>query len=499
MRAVTAALVALLVATAGCGTGGQHVRTLRLLTADPAGAEHDPALLFFAQRVALLSHGRLRIVIDDRLGHEGEPRESSLIAAVAHGRADLGFAHTRFVARAGARRLEALDVPGLIDRYELQAALIESPLGSRLLAATRAAGVEGLALLAGRLAHPVGTRRPVRSARDIVGREVGLRAWRPNEHYHRGSLLPALALHALGAYPRPLTYERLFGAYVTSDGVPGRPSVYEDDLDALFFDRYGERCRAPDAACRTLGPWVTVDLALWPRTAAIVAGSRVLARLTPRERGWLRAAAAAASRRSLAVGAGDQRLLDELCAAGVRAAAARPRAVAELRRRVRAASAGLGDRRTIEAIERLRRRTAPDRPLRVPPGCGRRHAHDGPARGMPSPLRAGVYRAQITKNDLRAAGATAIGDRAGIATLTLRGGRWGLAWSEPRGRGTGGTYAGAPLRTAWSFGRGEHREEAYMSIAAAGDGALRFTVARADDLPHLRAIFASHPWRRIGS
>ena len=400
--------------------------------------------------------------------------------------------------RAGARVFDVLDAPMLVDRYALQAVVIRGRLGRHLLAGTRVAGVEGLALLAGRLAYPVGTRGPIRSVHDVAGRAIGLRAWRASEHYRRGSPLSALTLHAIGAYPRPLTSATVVSSYVTPEGTPERPQVYEDDLDSLFFDRYGGRCAAPDPACRALGPWVTVDAPLWPRTAVIIASPAALAGLTPRERGWLRAAAAFAQRRSLEATGDDQRLLGELCAAGARAVSAPPGAVAGLRRTLRSAFARLGDRRLVAAVQRLRRRTAPDRRLHFPPGCGGRHAHEGPARGLRSPLPDGVYRVQITAADLRAAGADATGDRTGIATLTLRGGRWRLRWSEPPGSGSTGTYAGTPLRTAWTLGRGAHRDEAYVSIAAGPGGALVFSVDRAADRPHVQALLASHAWRRIG-
>jgi TRAP-type C4-dicarboxylate transport system substrate-binding protein len=501
MRAVTTMLpfIAVAAALTGCaGGGGSPTRVLRMEIANPAGPAHDPGAAFFAAKVAALSRGRLRIAYDDRWGHGAEALETRLIRDLKAGRAELGVAHTRFLVRAGARMFDVLDAPMLVDRYSLQDAVISGRPGKRMLADTRAAGVEGLALLAGRLAYPVGTRGPIRSLHDVAGREIALRAWRASEHYLPGSPLPALTLHAIGAYPRPLTYEKVFGIYLTAEGRPERPAIYEDDLDSLFFDRYGGRCGAPDPACRTLGPWVTVDAALWPRTAVIIANPEALARLTPRERGWVRAAAAAAQRRSLAAAGGDQRLLTELCAAGVRAVSAPPRAVADLRRTMRAAYARLGDRRLIAAVQRLRGRTAPDPPLRIPSGCGRRHAHEGPARGIRSPLPDGIYRVQITPDDLRAAGAKGIGDRTGIATLTLRRGRWRLRWSEPPGSGAAGGYAGASPRTAWTLGSGADREEAYLSVAAGRNGALRFSVGRAADLPRLQALLGSHSWRRIG-
>jgi TRAP-type C4-dicarboxylate transport system substrate-binding protein len=481
------ALGAVMAAATGCSHAHPRAHVLRLASAAPAGVERNPGLRVFARRVAELSGGRLRIAFDDRWGLDGNAHEATLIRDVAHGRAELGIVSTRSLARAGVRGMAVLDAPLLVDRYSLQAVVVTSPMARRMLAGTRPLGLEGLALLAGPLAHPVGTRGPVRRAADAYHRNF----------YLRDAEVAAPAAHALGAFPSPLTLRWLNRAYVTGPRAIEAPALYEDDLDALFFDRYGAQCADPDRECRTMGPWVTVNVALWPRMSAIVANPAALARLTARERTWLRTAATDATIGSTRVARTDQRILEELCAAGVRAALATPTGVAGLARAWR----GLYDRLpagAVHHIQRLKDAAAPDPPLRIPRGCGRDAAHAGPARGVRSTLPDGVYRAQITRADLRVAAANRGDDRTGIATLTLRDGHWRLALTEPGERVEEGTYAGTPLRTAWASEGPAGRDEAYVSIVAARGGALRFHAARADDLPHTRALYASHPWQRIG-
>src|SRR5690242_5544979 len=161
-RVTRAALVAALLAGAtGCSHAEPAPRVLRLATANPAGAQHEPALRVFAARVARLSRGRLQIVFDDRWGRDGDAHETRLISDLGRGVADLGVAHTRSLARAGARRMDALDAPMLVDRYSLEAAVIAGRVGTQLLAGAGAAGLEGLALLGGPLARPVATRGPI--------------------------------------------------------------------------------------------------------------------------------------------------------------------------------------------------------------------------------------------------------------------------------------------------------------------------------------------------
>jgi hypothetical protein len=481
------ALVTVATAAAGCGHSQPRAHVLRLATANPSGIERDPGLRFFAARVAQLSRGKLRIAFDDRWGRDGNAHEATLMRDVEHGRADLGVVSTRSLARAGVVGMAALDAPLLIDRYSLESAVLASPLAGRLLAGTRAVGLEGLALLAGPLAHPVGTRGPFRRAADAYHRNF----------YLRDPEVSAAAAHALGAFPRPLALHWLTGAYVTGPRAMVDSALYEDDLDTLFFDRYGAQCADPDLACQTMGPWVTVNVALWPRMSAIVANPAALARLNPRERGWLRTAASDAAGPSMTVGHSDQRILGELCAAGVRAVVAPQAGVAGLAGAWRHLYGRL-PAQPIRAIERLKRTAPPDPPLRIAPGCGRDALHAGPARGVPSTIPDGVYRARLTPADLRAAGANDSDDRAGIATLTLRTGHWRLTVTEPGEHVETGTYAGSPLRTAWESEGPAGRDEAYMAVVVGHGGALRFHVARADDLPHARALYASHPWRRIG-
>ena len=70
-----------------------------------------------------------------------------------------------------------------------------------------------------------------------------------------------------------------------------------------------------------------------------------------------------------------------------------------------------------------------------------------------------------------AVGANRAADRTGTATLTLRGGRWRLVFTEPGRSVRTGTNAGTALRTAWATTTGAHATQAYVSIPAVqGDG-----------------------------
>jgi TRAP-type transport system periplasmic protein len=475
---------------AGCGGGGQHPRVLHMASADPLGIEHDPAVAFFADRVAQLSGGRLRIALDERWARGATAREAALLRDVAHGRADLGWAHASSFDRIGVESFQALQAPLLVDRDSTQDAVIHSPLAAHMLAGTRSAGLEGLALLAGPLSRLVGVNRPLRDAGDLRGVLIAV----------HDSALAEDAVHALHSYPKRITATHTALLYVDTVSEPGPPGALEDDPDALFFDRYGGACRPQGAACDRVGPWLATNAALWPRTAVLVANPRRLGDLSKRERAWVTEAAKQAARYSTKRDGDDARVLSELCAGGVRMTMAPRSALARLGRAwrpvYRRLEARPDTRAALREIRRLRAQAPAAAPLRPLLGCSRPSLVGHAARGVRSTLPDGVYRVQITDADLRAAGANRAGDRTGTATLTLRGGRWRLVFTEPGRSVRTGTYAGTALRTAWATD-GSTRDEAYVSVVVREDGALAFRVASADNLASTQAIYASHVWRRI--
>ncbi|MDX6719231.1 MAG: TRAP-type transport system periplasmic protein [Solirubrobacteraceae bacterium] len=484
--AAAIAMVALVLL--GCGGGDPPVRVLRMASADPRGIEHDPAVAFFRDRVERLSGGRVRIQLDERWARDATAREAPLLRDVARGEADLGWAHAGTFDRIGVDSFQPLEAPLLVDRDAVQDAVVRGPLAARMLAGARAAGLEGLALLAGPFIRLAGANAPMRSAADLRRRLFAV----------RDSALADASARALHAFPTTITAATLPLFYLDRAARrPGAPAAIEDDLDALFFDRYGGPCRG----CGGAGPWVTTNVVLWPHAAVLVANPRRLRGLTSRERAWLAEAARQAARYSTISDDGDARLAAELCAAGARLTTASPSVVAGLRRALRPVyrrlEAQAETRATLVAIERIRGRTRAPASLAAPPGCASRTPSAASARGVPSTLRDGTYRVQLSRADLRAAGDARASDRTGTATLTLRRGRWRLAFTEPPGDARSGTYAGTPLRTAWATD-GSGRDEAYFSITVGRDGALRFRIGGANDVPSAAATYASHAWRRIG-
>ena len=490
MCALAAALA--LAAATGCTDARDGPeRVLRLASADPAGIEHDPAVAFFVDRVARLSGGRLRIAVDER---RAPWHERTVLRDVARGSAALGWAHTRSFEPLGVRSFVPFDAPMLIDSYNVERAVLRNPLATRMLAGTRSAGLRGLALLSGPLSRLVGVGGPLRGLADLRHLGIGLHDLVnvDGKHLHSAALFATSALHA---FPEVMYPGILQEHYL---GTHGARFAFEDDLDSVFFDRYTGDCR-PD--CGAFDPSVSANVVLWPRPAVLVANPRTFAALAVRERSWIESAASQAARYAQTIGHdAEQRLVRELCAAGVRFSAMTPASVMSMRRAMRTAYAPLErstpTRRAIRRIRSLRRAVPADPVLIVPAACRRPAPPVARARGGPSSVPDGVYRARITADDLRAARATAAGDRPATATLTMRNGRWRLELREPGRTVRRGTYAGPALRTTWTYD-GAQPSTSYVSIVVGRDASLRFHVVTAYDTASARATFASHPFERI--
>jgi TRAP-type C4-dicarboxylate transport system substrate-binding protein len=496
-RASVAAVMLVALSLTACGGASRHrVVVLRMESPDAAGIEPDPAVAFFVRQVAQLSDGRLRIDVENYpRGEDGSVDETGALRAVADGDADLGWAHTGSFDAVGVHAFDALDAPMLIDNYSSETAVIRSDLAKRMLAGVSAAGLAGLALLAGPLDRLVGTSTPLHRAGDIRGRSFALRP----------SSVARMAVRALGGDPSQLSYQLVSGypgLYVNAVQRPGPPAFLDDDLDSIFFDRYGGRCPTQTAGCETSRPWVITDVVLGPSTEAIVANPARLRGLSARRRSWLTRAAADAAVYSTRVADQDDRLVPELCAAGVRFSTAMPATVANLRRAWRPLyakleSGPLGS--AIRLIRALSSRTPAPASLRIPRGCHRQPRQPYTAHGVRSTLPDGVYRIQVTAADIRAAGAQGLGGVwPAVETLTLRDGDWRLDFAEPTLDAEYGTYAGTPLRTAWWTDRAGQVEESFFSVVVNRD-ALRFYIVQSwDDYRVEHALYASHLWQRIG-
>jgi TRAP-type C4-dicarboxylate transport system substrate-binding protein len=263
-RAVVSALAgAALLAGCGGGTrtdkaGGARPDPARVLTIATSNGDLGE-LQRWADEVARLSKGRLKLKPDGPW-REGEIHyETGLIADVRAGKADLGWVGSRAWSQQGVHELDALHAPFIVSDYRLEEAVLRDPVTDRMLAAVDHAGVKGIAILPGPMRFLL-TRRPVTKATDLRGQTIAI-----NE-----SGVAAATFRALGAHVRLFPSGGKLGS---SDGV-------EQQLASISGNAYAKQ--APDLA---------VDAPLYPRPFVVFANQGVWKQLEPTEREVLRTAA----------------------------------------------------------------------------------------------------------------------------------------------------------------------------------------------------------------
>jgi TRAP-type C4-dicarboxylate transport system substrate-binding protein len=368
----TAVGVVTALALAGCGgrgadkAGGQ--RPAKPIVLSVANYTFGPVEVgAFAQEVARRSHGTIRLVFRNnwRLGQRDV--ETVLIHDVVAGRADLGWVGSREWDAFGDTSFDALHLPFLVDSYDLEQAVLQSPLAREMLESLKPVGVVGIGILPGELRRVVGVERPLLRAADFRGLTFGTTQARA-----------ALAtIRALGARPVPflvLPSIRRFGGF---------------DFPITSFEG-----NAYDLQAR----YITANVALWPRPLVLFMNEHSYGRLTPGQQSVLRDAAAAAIPGAAAyTRASERKAVTALCTrARTRFVHASAADLAQLRRAVASVLAA-ADRRTrgyAARIQAIKRRLAA--PPQAPPTC------PPLARGAGA-LPDGTYESTMTAADVRRA------------------------------------------------------------------------------------------------
>ncbi|GAA1058512.1 hypothetical protein GCM10017608_25730 [Agromyces luteolus] len=246
--AVAAAAVLAVLAMGGCAAGttagaDSSPTTLTLFHID-GGPELDPAVDWYADRVAELSEGAILVEVERSCCGEAVDLEEQLVSAVADGEADLGWVGTRVFAELGVTELAAMTAPMLIDDYALQQEVVSSEAVAKTLPALDRLGVTGVAILPGSLRYPLTSEAPIRALADWQGRTVA--------SFH--SSQSAEALRQLGAEPLDVDF------HARDEGLyDGSITVLENSV--IMLDNGREQ----------IVPNATVNLPLWPRSSALIA------------------------------------------------------------------------------------------------------------------------------------------------------------------------------------------------------------------------------------
>jgi TRAP-type transport system periplasmic protein len=361
-------------AAAGCGSSpvnraGQAVtgRPVTLTLADHEGEPGD--VIRWAEAVERLSHGSLKISVDNGWRGAEPDYDKGIIADVRNGKVDLAKVAARAYDEVGVTSFQPLLAPLLIDSTRLEAEVLRGPIGDRALRGTARLGLVGLALYPTELRRPIGITRTLRGPSDYRGAQISTREGR----------VTAATLRALGAHRVAL---------------PATDPLLSVDGAELPPTGVSQRSALPRSA-----RGITGNVVLWPKPITIVMNRAAFARLSPAQQDALRGAAdVARAATAEEEGARSADARNTLCLLGARIVTASPAALTGLRTAVQPVydkiARAPGNADALTQIERMKSASrpeslsCPDRPLMQP-------AHPQPR----SPLL-GTYLAHSTKQEL---------------------------------------------------------------------------------------------------
>ena len=298
------ALTAVAASCAGAGddrAGGKPEPTALTLTMANGGYRPEE-LQPFADEVARLSGGTMRIEFRDRwLGWPWSRPESAVIHDVAAGKADLGWVGSRAWDDVGVSGFNALHAPLLVDSYALQGEVLESGVPGEMLKALEPLRLVGLGVLPGPLRKLLGVERRLRQPADFRGQRIGITE----------SRVARETLRALGATAIALPAGARIGGI---DGI-------EQQVESIEGNTY-------DADAK----YLTTNINLWPRPLVLFMNEAAFAALEPVQRRVLREAVRHALRKALAATRSRERdAVAVLCRRGLSFVVATPADISTLR------------------------------------------------------------------------------------------------------------------------------------------------------------------------
>lgn len=264
---------------------------LRMATVN-GEAGGNPGVDELLKRVEALSNGNVKIEMTFRVGEFEPDAEQQIVRGVADGTYDLGVVGTRVFDTLGVTTFQALDAPMLIDRYAVEAAVIDGDMPGRMLPSLNQLQVSGLGLLADGLRKPAAVDKPLLGPNDWRGIAFGS---------YRSSVL-ASSIRALGADPTEVIGPR-------RDQALDQGEIAGFEMNLLGYRILNLSQRAP---------YVTANVNLWPQVLAIVGNPKRLASLSSEQRDSLIRAVREAAAASTGLVQGDNGFVADLCRQGAR-------------------------------------------------------------------------------------------------------------------------------------------------------------------------------------
>jgi TRAP-type C4-dicarboxylate transport system substrate-binding protein len=202
-----------------------------------------PEVRFFAEEVARLSEGAVRIRIVNGWTRTGDrDEERTLLTDLAAGLADLAWVGTRAIgATFGVRALDPLQAPFLFDGIETVSRMLTGEVSSELVQHVERTGLVGLVVLPDAMRRPLGLTRPLVTTSDWRGAVIRVHT----------SLVEEKTVRTLGAQPVSRHADELRGPRPV--GIDGM------DLHAGAIAQWGYT------------GYLTWNVPLWPRTLLLAA------------------------------------------------------------------------------------------------------------------------------------------------------------------------------------------------------------------------------------
>jgi TRAP-type C4-dicarboxylate transport system substrate-binding protein len=420
-RAVIA--IVILAMTAACTTtqgsdktgGDTVVLTLATFEAGPNGNGQNHGPEAFVQNLGKVSQGRLKVELKTQYGDGAADAESQIVRAIASGEIDGGWPSTRAFAKAGVPGLEVVEAPLTITSYAAEKALVSGPVADKLLARLEGSGVAGLGLSVGPLRRPFAADQPLLAPEDWKG--ITFRVF--------NSPVQADAVRALGATPADLSFS--FIDQIKNGSLRGA------EFDIAQYEHNDNGTEAGN---------ITANVVLWPKVFVLALSQKRFDALTSQQQAWVREAAAQAVKASVDAPYEETPAARTLCDRGARFLNATRGQVQGLRTRLRpvldklaadpTSAQLLGDLQAIAA-----QYPGPETP-EVPANCAQGVADNQSPDQVPastSALPEGVYRHQLTHDQVAAAGGDPGSGPAGTWTLRVRGGTFQLSCRPVEGAG----------------------------------------------------------------
>ena len=269
------------------GAVSREVTVIRLQMPD----EGDPDGLYFAQDVALRSHGSLKVVVDSSSYPSALPaNEMKLAAALRTGQVGFSYQPARDWAMAGVPGFQALDAPFLVTTAQASEALAASPVAGALLRQLSPLGLVGIGLI------PAEPRQFLSTTPLIAPSAFSGISLRINDDPQTAELV-----RAIGARP----VQGVSSAQVPDLLAHGRIAGVETSPTYILGDSYNYEASY-------LTSW-----AMFPKFETIVASRSAWQALTPAQQTAIRQAAADTVAHARQMPAREQQELAGLCGGGL--------------------------------------------------------------------------------------------------------------------------------------------------------------------------------------